>query len=201
MGGQGGAVDVVRRVLNGGELADVVFLGQHDDAAGVLAGGALYAHAARDQAILFGARGVQTAFFEILVDVAVGCFFSQCAYRARAEHVALAEKLLYIGMCARLVHAREVKVYIGHLVAVEAQEGFKGNIVPVFIKLSSALRTNLVRQIHTTPNRSVVNELHMFAVGTNIMGTKGIYLCYFHQKCNKGGTNRSPGSHQISILQ
>ena len=47
MGGDDVGVGVVRRVLHGAEVPDLVFLGDDHQAAGVLAGGALDADAAR----------------------------------------------------------------------------------------------------------------------------------------------------------
>ena len=75
VGGDGGGFHVVRRVLHGGELANVVLLGQHHHARRVLARGALHAYAARRQALLFRVGDGHVPFFQVFQYVAVSRFF------------------------------------------------------------------------------------------------------------------------------
>ena len=103
--GDGGAFHVVGGMLDGRKLADVIFLGQHHDAAGVLACGALNAHTARRQPFLVGAARMDASLLQVLGGKAVGRLFREAGDGAGAVDVALAEELLDVGMGARLVFA------------------------------------------------------------------------------------------------
>ena len=48
-----------------------------------------------------------------------------------------------------LVVTREVQVNVGHLVTMEAQEGFKWDVLPVFNHHDLAVRTLFIRQVKT----------------------------------------------------
>ena len=62
---------------------------------------------------------------------------------AGSVHVALAEKLLDVGMGPGLIFAGEVQVDVGHLVALEAQEDLEGDVVAVlFERLAAELRSS-----------------------------------------------------------
>ncbi len=66
---------------------------------------------------------------------------------ARPEHVALAEEDLGVGVGDGLIFAGEVQVDIRHLVAVEAQEHLKGDIVPVLAQGLRRRPGSLVGQV------------------------------------------------------
>ena len=82
---------IIRRVLDGAEIVDLVGVGHNDHAAGVLAGGALDTGAAQGQAVLLGVVDGFAAGLQILFDVAVGGLVLNAGHRARLEHIGLAE--------------------------------------------------------------------------------------------------------------
>ena len=92
------AVRVVRRVLHGAEVLDLHVLRDDDEAAGVLARGALDAHEAHGEPALLGLRDVPAALLQVFEDIAVGGLFRQGADGARAEDVVGAEELFCILM-------------------------------------------------------------------------------------------------------
>ncbi len=138
---------VVRRVLHGAEVPDLILLRDDDEAAGVLAGRALDADAAERQAVLLRLGDGLIALRQVFFRVAVGRFLCDGADGARAEDMGLAEHLHTVGVRLGLIFAREVQVDIGHLVAAEAEERLKRNIKPVLAELRAALRAHRVRQI------------------------------------------------------
>ena len=66
---------VIRRVLDGAEVADLVFLGDDDQAAGVLARRSLDADAAQGQPLLLGAADDQVTLGQVFFDIAEGRLF------------------------------------------------------------------------------------------------------------------------------
>ena len=199
VGGQGGAVDVVRRVLDGGELADVVLLGQHDDAAGVLAGGALYAHAARRQPFLMGTARLDAPLLQILGGEAVGRLFRQTGDGARSIHEALAEKFFDVGMGPGLIFAGEVQVDVGHLVALEAQKDLEGDVVTVFFEGIAANFAVLVRQVHAHGAQLRRSQEHFVAVVAAVVGRQGVHLGDTVHGGHEAGTHAAAAADQIAV--
>ena len=106
--GDGGAFHVVGGMLDGRKLADVIFLGQHHDAAGVLACGALNAHTARRQPFLVGAARMDAALLQVLEHVAVGGLLRHSADGSRPVGLPFSENNLGVIVGPALVLAGEV---------------------------------------------------------------------------------------------
>ena len=100
-----------------------------------------------------------------------------------------------------LVFAGEVQVDIRGLFSVEAQEGGKGNVEPVFDQGRAALRTGFVRQVHPAAVIGITRENGMLAMGAAVVGRQGIYLGDAGQKGHKAGTHAAAGAHQVAVLQ
>ena len=90
MGGNGVRRGVVRRVLHGAEVPDLVFLRDDNEAARVLAGRALDVDAAERQPVLLGLGDSLAALRQVFFRVAVGRLFRDGADGPRAEDVRLA---------------------------------------------------------------------------------------------------------------
>lgn len=106
-----------------------------------------YADAAVHQPVDLRPTEGHPLFLEIFHDVAVGGFGREGAERSRLEYVPLAEQLLGVLMYPSLHLAREVQVDIRGFFSVEAEEGLKGNVVPVGKQPLAADRAVLLRQI------------------------------------------------------
>ena len=66
---------------------------------------------------------------------------------SRLEHVLASEKCLGVFMSGGLILAREVEVDIGLLIAVEAEEGLKRDIVAVAVHRLAAIRADGIRHV------------------------------------------------------
>ena len=169
VGRQQTALDVVRRVLDGAEVVNVEGIRHNDHAAGVLTRRALDAGAAHDKAVFLGAVDGLAALLEVFFDVAVSGLILQTGDRARLEHVFLAEQLLGVAVDVGLIHAREVQVNIRLLVAVEAEEGLKRDVVALDDHRLAADRASLVGQVEAVKVYAVVDPLAVLAVGAQIV--------------------------------
>jgi hypothetical protein len=169
----------IRRALYGAELVYAVSLRQDHKPAGMLPGRAFYAHAAGYQPVYFGVSMVLSTFIEIFFNEPKGGFIRQCADRARLKHITRAEHFFNISVRARLIFAREIKVDIRFFIAVEPKEGFKRDIVPVFLEIRAAV-ANAVR--HVVAGRAGVSargmKIRIFALGADIMRRQRVYLGY-----------------------
>ena len=63
---------------------------------------------------------------------------------AVGTYVSFSKKLLCILMYTSLNLAREIQIYIGRFIAIEAKESFEGNVVTVLIEKLAANRANLI---------------------------------------------------------
>ena len=75
-----------------------------------------------------------------------------------------------------LYFTREIKVDIGRFIAVEAEEGFKRDIVAVPYHLSAAVRAGFRCHIETAPVFALEEEFAVFALRAEIMRSERIYL-------------------------
>ena len=146
--GDDAAFVIVRRVLNGGKLADIVSAWKHHHAARMLSCSALDPHAASDKAVFFSFARHHAAFFQIFHYITIGCFIRQRADGAGAEYIARAKQLLHVGARLGLILAGEAQVNIGHLVAFEAQEHLKRDIEAILGQLLPADGAIAIGQIH-----------------------------------------------------
>ena len=170
MGGQQTARHVIRRVLDGAEIVDLVGVRHDHHAAGVLAGGALDAGAAQRQAVFLGVVHGALPLVQIFFNVAVGCFILNTGHRAGLEHVGLAEQFLGVAVHIRLVLAGEVQVDIRFLIAIEAEEGLEGDVVAVHQHPGAALGAVFVRQVKAVVHAAVGDKLAVLALGAAVVG-------------------------------
>ena len=126
---------VIRGMLDGRELVDGVFIRHDDHARGVLTRGALDAHAARHKAVHFHGGGSVPLFLTPLFDVTVRRFFGKGADGTGFVNLPSAKELLDVFMRSVLVDAGEVQVNIGNLIAVEAEEDFKRDVIAVMLQI------------------------------------------------------------------
>ena len=176
MGGDGVGVLGVGGMLHGGEILHIHVVGDHHQAAGVLAGGAADPHAALGQAVHLGAAGGEAPLVQVFADKAEGGLFRQGADGAGPEHLGLAEHLDGVAVGPGLVLAGEVQVDIRHLAAAVAQERLKGNVEAVLDVFRAALRAAFVRHVRTAAVAAVGDEFHMAALGAAVVGRQGVHL-------------------------
>ena len=176
MGGDGIGIIGVRRVLHRAEVLHILIVRDHHQAAGVLAGGAADAHAAKGQPVFLRPAGHDAVLLQILLHKAVGSLFRQSTDGTRPEHLRLAEHFDGVAVSPGLIFAGEVQVDIRHLAAAEAQEGLKGNVKSVLDVLRTANGTNLIRHIRAAAVAAVQNEFAVFTLGAAVVGRQGVDL-------------------------
>ena len=201
MGGDGIGVVGVRRVLHRAEVLHIHVVGDHHQAAGMLAGGAPDAHAAQCQAVLLRPSGGDAVLLQIFLDKAVGGLFRQGTDGAGPEHLGLSEHLDGVLVGPGLVFTGEVQVDIRHLAAAEAQEGLKGDIEAVFDVLGAADGTDLVRHVGAAAVGAVGDELGVLAVGAAVVRRQRVDLRDAGHVGNQGRTHGATGAHQVSVFQ
>ena len=105
-------------------------------------------------------------------------------------------------MHASLNVSREVQINIGRFVSVESKEGLKHNIVSVCLVFGSALGTFFIGQVKARPHTAVGEELIVLAcgIGTVVVRRQRIDLGNTCHGGYEGGSNRSAGAYQISLL-
>ena len=176
MGGDGVGIVGIRRVLHRAEIFHVLVVRDHHQAAGVLAGGAADANAAKGQPVFLRPAGHDAVLLQILLHKAVGRLFRQGTDGACPEHLGLTEHLNGVAVGPGLVFAGEVQVDVRHLAAAEAQEGLKGNVKSVLHVFGAADGTNLIRHIRAAAVAAVQNEFAVFALRTAVVGRQGVDL-------------------------
>ena len=174
--GQQAARHVVRRVLDGAEIVDLVGVRHNDHAAGVLTRGALDAGAAQSQAVLLGVVHRAAALIQILFHIAVGGLVLNTGYGACLEHIGFAEQLLGVAVHVGLVLAGKVQVDIRLLVAVEAEKGLEGDVVAVHQHPGAAVGAVFIRQVKAVIHAAVGDELAVLALGAAIVGRQAVHL-------------------------
>ena len=176
MGGDGIGIVGVRRVLHRAEILHILVVRDHHQAAGVLAGGAADANAAKGQTVFLRPAGHDAVFLQILLHKAVGSLFRQRTDGTRSEHLCLSEHFDGVTVSPGLVFAGKVQVDIRHLAAAEAQEGLKGDVEAVLHVLGAADGAHLVRHIRAAAVAAVQNEFAVFALRTAVVGRQGVDL-------------------------
>ena len=174
VGGQQTARHIVRRMLDGAEIVDLVGVGHDHHAAGMLAGGALNAGAAQRQAVLLSVVDGPSPLFQIFFDVAIGRFVLNTGHRARLEDVRFAEEFLGVAMDVGLILAGEVQIDIGFLIAVEAEEGLEGDVVAVHQHPGAAVGAVFIGQVEAVVHAAIGDELAVFALGAAVVGRQTV---------------------------
>ena len=192
---------VVRRVLHGAEVPDLVLLRNDDEAAGVLAGRALDVDAAERQPVLLRLGDGLIALRQVFFRVAVGRFFRDGADGARAEDMGLAEHLHTVGVRLGLIFAGEVEVDIRDLVAAEAEKRLKRDIEPVLVELRAALRAHRVRQVCAAGAVGRNLKRRELALRTAVVRRIGIDLRDAGHERHNGRADRASRADKIAVLQ
>ena len=172
----------------------------------MLAGGALDPLAALGQPKHLGKGGVRPAHqLQILFRVADSGFFRHSADGARPKYVLFAKQLKGILVGAGLVLAGEIQVDSRHLIAAEAQKGLKGDIKPIFFIIRAAYRAFHVRHVRTAAigvgGILGIVKVSVLAAGAAVVGGQRIHLGDARHKRHQGRPHRSPGAHQVAVLQ
>ena len=107
-------------------------------------------------------------------------------------------------MGVRLIFARKVQVDIRFLISLESQESLKRDIKTFFFHLCSAVGTIPVRHIAAGHATEFLHfrriKITVFALRTDIMRRKRIYLGDTRHGRREGRSHGSTGSYQISVL-
>ena len=196
VGGGKVGIEVVSRVLHGGELVDFVFLRHDNHAAGVLPRRLFHALAARRQTLLLRVADLQSALLEVLRHIAICRFFRQ----ARAENVVMPEQLLDVMERAVLIFAGEVQVNIRHLVALKAEEHLERDVEAVLHELLTADWAVLVRQVNADFVLALVHvEKALAAMGAAVMRRKRVDLRDAAHTRNEARTDRTAAADKIPV--
>ncbi len=198
MGGQQTARHVIRRVLDGAEIVDLIGVRHNDHAAGVLAGGTLDAGTAQRQAVLLGVVHGALPLVQILFNVTISGFILNTGHRAGLEHIGLAEQLLGVAVHVGLVLAGEVQVDIRFLIAVEAEEGLEGNVVAVHQHPGAAVGTVFIRQVKAIVHAAIGDELAVLALGAAVVGRQTVHLRDAGKVRHGRGADRATAAHLIA---
>ena len=174
--GQQAARHIVRRVLDGAEVIDLIGIRHDDHAAGMLARGTLDAGAAQRQAVLFRVVDRSPPLIQILFDVTVGRLVLNTGDGAGLEHVGLAEQLLRVAVDVGLILAREVQVNIRLLVAVKTKESLERDVVAVHQHPGAAVGAVLVGQVEAVVHAAIGDELTVLALGAAVVGRQTVDL-------------------------
>ena len=141
------------------------------------------------------------ALLEVLGGEAVGRLFRKAGNGAGAVDVALAEKLLDVGVGARLVLAGEVEVDIGHLVALEAQEHLEGDVKAVLGQLVAADLAVFVRQVHAHAGQLRRGEEHLVTVVAAVMRRQGVDLGDAAHGSYEAGAHAAAAAHEVAVRE
>ena len=88
-----------------------------------------------------------------------------------------------------LIFAGKILVDIRRLIAVEAEEGFKRDIVTIAFHIGTAFRTIFRRQIEARSDSTVRDEFAMLAIRAGVVRYKWIDLGDASHSRNKGRTD------------
>ena len=195
---------IIGRMLNGGEGVDVLPVGQNDDTARMLARGSSNPHTALDNPVNLTVALPVSPLLIVILHIAVSRLVRQRTDGARPVGLSFSKDNLRVVVGLTLVLTGEVQVDIRLLVSLEAQEGLKGDIVPVLHKRLPADRTQLIRHItagHTGEFLHVLRvKVGVMTFGTVVMGTQRVYLGDTGHGSHKGGAHRTSGTNQIAVL-
>ena len=195
------ALQIIRRMIDGRELVDLIFLRHNDHAARMLTRRALYADAARHQAFLFGIAGLDAALLKVLCHIAVRRFVREAGNRARAENVIVTEQLLHVMVRAVLIFAGEIQVDIGNLIAFKAKENLERDIEAVLGKRFAADGTVLIRQVDANLILALVHvEEALAAVGAAVMRRQCVNLRNAAEARHEARSDRSTRADQIAVV-
>ena len=180
-------VALVCRLLYRAELIYLVVIRDYNDAARVLARGALYAGASLYQIVYIVFAGIYVIVLNVMLYVAEGGLLSYGSYRAGLVYVLFTEDLSHIPVGHRLVFAREVEVDIRLLVPLESEECGERYVEAFLLHACPAFRTHFLRHVVAyVVFARLVRPLEMLALRADIMRCERINLSYPGHRSRKG---------------
>ena len=196
-------VGIVRGMLHRAKVPDLVFLRDNHQTARMLSGGAPDTHAPCREPGFLRPVGGFGAFGQVFFHITEGGFFRHRTDGSRPENVGFPKHLNAVRMGLCLIFSGEVQIDIRHLVAAEAQEGFKGNVEAILFHLAAAFRTYRVGKIRpaVVPLRNLQHRMLARRIRAAVVGREGIHLGDAGHVCHNGGTHGAPGANQIAVLQ
>ena len=200
MGSNRSAVHIVGRVLNGRKEMHVHIAGHNHDAGRMLAGCGFHTHTAMGQPVDIGDMFLYPLFLEVFFHITKSGLICHGLNGTGAVYVVLAKEDFRVLMCHRLVSTREVQIDIGNLIAIEAQEHGKRDIVAVLDERRAADRTFHIRQVIATAIGAVCDELAVLTMRTAPMRRQRINFGNARHGSDKGRTYGTTGAYQIAIV-
>ena len=123
---------IIGRVLNRGKVVNFHRVWHNQNSGRVLAGSPLDPGCPLSQAVDFGGIKDLLGIAFVGLNVTIGRLIGHGANRSGPVNVVFTKQDLGVVMGDRLVVPGEVQIDIGHLISLKAQEGFKGDILPIF---------------------------------------------------------------------
>ena len=146
-----------------------------------------------------GAVLVQIVFLIIFLDETEGSLIRNCRDCSCTVDVELAEEDFSVFVSLRLIFTAEVEVNIRHLVAVEAEEDRKRNIVSVLLHTSTALGAVFIFKVIAAVDCTVSNELTVSTFRTVPMRWQWIDLSNAQHRRNEAGADTATRAYYIAI--
>ena len=197
------ALHIVCRVLDRRELIDVMPVGKYDNTSRMLSCTAPDTRAPFCDTLNLT---LSLSLFMILVIIlhkAICRLIRKRTDRPCLKCMTLSKQHLCIFMGFRLIITGEIQVDIRLFITLESEESLKGDIESRFYKRFPAHRTVLIRHIEAAASgeRSYLIrfKITVMALTAVIMRTQWIYFRDPRHGSHKGGADRSPRSHQISV--
>ena len=147
VGRDNAALHIIGRMLDRGELIDIVAVGKHDDTARMLSCTSPDPGTSHRDTLDLTAPFSLLVFFVVILHEPIGSLIRQSSDGSRLEGMSFAEKYLCIFMSLRLVISREVQVDIRLLISLKSEECLKWDIKTRLDQSLPAHRTLLIRHI------------------------------------------------------
>ena len=204
------AILIIGRTVHRRNIMDIHITRHNHDAAGMLASSALDAGKAFNQRSHMRRMHMQILALIIFSDKAYRRFISNGCNRTGTANVIAAEKLLgvlvryaLVGHGGRIIGidtTGEVQINIRNLIAVEAQENRKRDIMTVAQHSGAAFGTILRRQVKAAVDLIVHKEFAVTAVRTAIMRFQRINLGNIQHRSNKGRAYAATRAYQVTAV-
>ena len=198
------AVLIICRMLHRREFFDFLSFGEDDDASWVLARSPADAGTSLNDPVDLAVSLMLSSLLKVIFYIAVSRLFRQGTDGSGLEGLPFSEDHLCIFMGVRLIFPGKVQVDIGFLISLESQESLKRDIKTFFFHFCSTVRTVPVRHVAAGHTAEFLHfrriKVTVFALRTDIMRRKRIYLCNSRHGCRERGSYRSTGAYQISVL-
>ena len=98
-----------------------------------------------------------------------------------------------------LIFAGEVEVNIGYLIALNAEEGGKGDVKALLFHLHAAVRAELVRHIRAAAVALAGLKIRAVAFRAKIVRREGVHLRYAGEIGDERGADAATASDKIAV--